>query len=71
MTKPDAINLLRFDSGGNIQYHEQQIADLLQYAKALQQSFKITDTPRNRKATQFFYFKTLAKIDAHLTLIDR
>lgn len=71
MTKADAINLLRLDSRGSIQQHREQIAVLFQYAKTLQQSFKITDTPRNRKATQFFYLKTLAKIDAHLMLIDR
>lgn len=71
MTKPDAINLLRFDSGGNIQYHEQQIAVLLQYANALQQDYKTVETFTGRKAAQFYYFETLAKIDAHLTLIDR
>ena len=71
MTKPDAINLLRFDSGGNIQQHKEQIAVLFQCAEEWQQQYREAESDKNRKSAQFFYFKTLAKIDAHLTLIDK
>lgn len=71
MTKPDAINLLRFDSRGSVQQHKELIARLFKHARVLQDDYKIAETPKGKRLAQSFYFKTLAKIDAHLTLINR
>lgn len=73
MTKPDAINLLRVDSHGSVQQHEERIAELFKHASALQEFYNGNEAQgsHGKRFVNFCYFTTLARIDAHLTLIDR
>lgn len=71
MTKPDALKLLQFNSRGRKNFHKDQARYWLANAETLQQDFKTAKNADERKSAEFYYLKSLERVDAHLTLINR